>query len=256
MSKLLVKLKYNGSAYVGWQVQKNGKSVQSCVQDAVEKLYGVRADVTGCSRTDSGVHANGYCFCFTPPYEVEPFKAVAALNFALPDDMGVYDCIKVPDDFHPRYSAVAKEYIYKIYGGRPRNPFLNGLAYHYIGELDTDAMNDAAKEFVGRHDFRSFMANGSKITDTFRTVYYCSVMKADDCVQIRICADGFLYKMVRIIVGTLLAVNEQKIDKNQISYIISARDRSAAGKTAPPQGLYLNRVFYDIKEVENADAGI
>ena len=256
MSKLLVKLKYNGSAYVGWQVQKNGKSVQSCVQDAVEKLYGVRADVTGCSRTDSGVHANGYCFCFTPPYEVEPFKAVAALNFALPDDMGVYDCIKVPDDFHPRYSAVAKEYIYKIYGGRPRNPFLNGLAYHYIGELDTDAMNDAAKEFVGRHDFRSFMANGSKITDTFRTVYYCSVMKADDCVQIRICADGFLYKMVRIIVGTLLAVNEQKIDKNQISYIISARDRSAAGKTAPPQGLYLNRVFYDIKEVENAVAGI
>lgn len=255
MSKLLVKLKYNGTNYVGWQVQKNGLSVQECVQDAIEKLYGVRTDVTGCSRTDSGVHANGYCFCFKPPYPVEPYKAVAALNFALPDDMGVCGCMSVPDDFHPRYNAVAKEYIYKIYDGRPRNPFLCGLAYHYIGKLDTGLMNAAAREFVGKHDFKSFMANGSKIRDTVRTVYYCDVSDKDEYIQVRICADGFLYKMVRIIVGTLIAVSEQKIDKNQISYIISARDRSAAGKTASPSGLYLNKVFYDLKEVENAGAG-
>lgn len=253
MAKLLVKLKYNGADYVGWQVQKNGVSVQSRVQDAIEKLYGVRADVTGCSRTDSGVHANGYCFCFTPPYDVEPYKAVAALNFALPDDMGVSECIAVPDDFHPRYSAVAKEYIYKIYDGRPRNPFLCGLAYHYIGRLNVKIMNEAAAEFKGKHDFFSFMAKGSKIKDTVRNVYYCDVSDKGEYVQIRICADGFLYKMVRIIVGTLLAVSEQKIDKSQISYIISARDRSMAGKTAPAQGLYLNKVFYDIKEVENAN---
>ncbi len=251
MAKLLVKIRYNGNNYVGWQVQKNGLSVQTCVQDAIEKIYGKRFDVTGCSRTDSGVHANGYCFCFSLPYDIEPYKVMSALDFSLPQDMGVVDCITVPDDFHPRYSAVAKEYIYKIYGGYTRNPFLNGLAYHYIGRLDAELINSAAFEFVGKHDFRSFMANGSKIKDTVRTVYYCDARNMDDYIQIRICADGFLYKMVRIIVGTLLAVNEQKIDKSKISDIISVKDRNKAGKTAPPQGLYLNKVFYDIKEVEN-----
>ena len=145
-------------------------------------------------------------------------------------------------------------YIYKIYYGYTRNPFLNGLAYHYIGRLNLKLINDTASEFTGKHDFRSFMAKGSKITDTVRTVFYCDAKDMEDYVQIRICADGFLYKMVRIIVGTLLAVNEQKIDKNQISDIISAKDRNKAGKTAPPEGLYLSKVFYDIKEVENANA--
>lgn len=254
MAKLLVKLRYNGTNYVGWQVQKNGLSVQTCVQDAIEKIYGIRCDVTGCSRTDSGVHANGYCFCFSLPFYIQPYKVISALNFALPEDMGVVDCFQVSDDFHPRYNAVAKEYIYKIYDGYTRNPFLNGLAYHYIGRLNLKLINDTASEFTGKHDFRSFMAKGSKITDTVRTVFYCDAKDMEDYVQIRICADGFLYKMVRIIVGTLLAVNEQKIDKNQISDIISAKDRNKAGKTAPPEGLYLSKVFYDIKEVENANA--
>ena len=250
MSKLLVTLKYIGTNYVGWQVQKNGISVQCAVQDAIERLYGMRPDVTGCSRTDSGVHANGYRFCFSPPENVTPFKALAALNHALPDDMGVSECVEVPDDFHPRYNAVAKEYIYKLYGGRARNPFLNGLAYHYIGNIDAGLMNSAAAEFVGTHEFRSFMANGSKITDTVRTVYYCGVVKLPEYVEVRICADGFLYNMVRIIVGTLLEVNEHRIDKTEISDIISAGDRKRAGKTAPPVGLYLNRVFYEDSEVK------
>lgn len=250
MSKLLVKLKYNGSNYVGWQVQKNGVSVQQCVQDSIERLYGSRFAVTGCSRTDSGVHANEYCFCFDPQYEIDPYRVVAALNYALPLDMGVYDCTAVSDDFHPRYSALAKEYIYKIYDGRGRNPFYEGLAYHYIGNINVELINNAAQQFVGKHDFRSFMANGSKIEDTVRTIYYCNVKRVDDYVEVKICGDGFLYKMVRIIVGTLLAVNDGKIDTSAIHDIILALDRSMAGKTAPPHGLYLNRVFYDKKEVE------
>lgn len=252
MSRLLVKLKFIGTNYVGWQVQKNGISVQQCVQDAIEKLYGVRVDVTGCSRTDSGVHANGYCLCFTPPVSVTPHRVLAALNHVLPDDMGVSECIEVPDDFHPRYNAVAKEYIYKIYGGRARNPFLNGLSYHYPGKLNISLINEASQYIVGTHDFRSFMANGSKIIDTVRTVYYCNFTAKDGYCELRICGDGFLYNMVRIIVGTLLAVNEGKISADDITDIINAKNRDSAGKTAPPQGLYLNRVFYDIKEVEDS----
>ncbi len=249
MKRLLVTLKYRGTNYVGWQVQQNGTSVQTAVQDAIEKLYGTRVDVTGCSRTDSGVHANGYRFCFTPPCETTPFKVIASLNHVLPDDMGVCDCIEVDEEFHPRYSAVAKEYVYKLYGGRARDPFLNGLAWHYRGEPDVELMNSAAKHFIGKYDFCSFMAKGSKIIDTTRTVFDCRAEQKKGYVQISICGDGFLYKMVRIIVGTLIAVSEGKFTPSDIDKIIAAKSRDAAGRTAPSEGLYLNRVFYDLKEV-------
>ena len=249
--KLLVTLKYIGTNYVGWQVQKNGVSVQSRVQDAIERICGSRADVTGCSRTDSGVHANGYRFCFTPPRPLTPFRALAALNAALPQDMGAVAVEAVHDDFHPRYNAVAKEYIYKLYGGRARDPFLEGFAWHCVRPPDVPLMDEAAKAFAGKHDFRSFMANGSKITDTVRTVYYCRVLERDGHAELVICADGFLYNMVRIIAGTLQSVSDGRLDKAAIPGIISAKDRAAAGRTAPPHGLYLNRVFYDVKEAEH-----
>lgn len=244
MAKLLVKIKYNGSGYVGWQVQKNGLSVQQCVQDAVEKVYGKRFDVTGCSRTDSGVHASGYCFCFDPGRDVQPSRVALALNSALPEDIAAFSCCIVDDSFHPRYSAVAKEYVYKLYDGRSRDPFLKGLAYHYPGVLNTGLMEKAAEYITGTHDFRAFMANGSKILDTVRTVYFCKVEKKEDHIEIRICGDGFLYKMVRIIVGTLIAVSEQKISADSLPQIIASLDRKNAGKTAPPEGLYLNKVYY------------
>ena len=249
MSRLLVKLRYNGSAYVGWQVQKNGLSIQQSVQDALQKVYGKRFDVTGCSRTDSGVHANGYCFCFEPDFEVEPYRVPLSLNSALPEDIAAYDCVKVDDDFHPRYSALGKEYVYKLYDGRHRNPFCEGLSYHYIGKLDVDLMNKAAEYIEGKHDFRCFMANGSKIIDTVRTVWSCKVVREGDNVSVVISGDGFLYKMVRIIVGTLISVSEGKIKPEYVRDIIESRDRSKAGRTAVPVGLYLNRVFYDREEV-------
>lgn len=249
--KLLVTLKFIGTNYVGWQVQKNGVSVQARVQDAIEQICGERVDVTGCSRTDSGVHANGYRFCFTPPRALTPFRALAALNAALPQDMGATAVEEVPDGFHPRYNAAAKEYIYKMYGGRARDPFLEGFAWHCVKPLDAPLMDKAAQSFVGTHDFRSFMANGSKIEDAVRTVYYCRVIERDGHTELVVCADGFLYNMVRIIVGTLRSVSDGRIDKDSVPAIISAKDRNAAGRTAPPHGLYLNRVFYDIKEAEN-----
>ena len=250
MSRLLVKLKYIGTNYVGWQVQKNGVSIQQSVQDAIEKVYGERVNVTGCSRTDSGVHANGYCFCFDPPKKVDPYRVPLALNSALPNDIAAFECVEVDDNFHPRYDALAKEYVYKIYDGRHRNPFVEGLAYHYIGKLDECLMNRAAQNFVGTFDFRSFMANGSKIEDTVRTIFYCNVKRKEDCVEIRVCGNGFLYNMVRIIVGTLLFVNEGKFKESDIRGIINAKAREASGKTAPAVGLYLDKVYYDKEEVE------
>lgn len=250
MSRLLVKLKYIGTNYVGWQVQKNGLSIQQCVQDAIEKVYGSRVDVTGCSRTDSGVHANGYCFCFNPPKKVDPFRVPLSLNSALPEDISAVECIEVDDNFHPRYDAVAKEYVYKLYDGRLRNPFLDGLTYHYIGKMDTALVNCAAKYFVGTHDFRAFMANGSKIEDTVRTIYYCFVSEKEDYIEFKICGNGFLYNMVRIIMGTLIAVNEKKILPEDVKWILESKSRDNAGKTAPAIGLYLNRVYYDMKEVD------
>lgn len=255
MSRLLVKLKYIGTNYVGWQVQNNGLSVQESVQDAIEKVYGKRVNVTGCSRTDSGVHANGYCFCFDPPKIVDPYRVPHSLNSALPDDISAVSCQTVDDSFHPRYDAVAKEYVYKIYDGRLRDPFLDGFAYHYIGKLDVELMNKAAQKFVGTYDFRSFMANGSKIEDTVRTIYFCNVTRKDSCVEIRVCGNGFLYKMVRIMVGTLLAVNEGKISADDIEKIIKTKSRKAAGKTALPVGLYLDKVYYDKEEVEGFEKG-
>ena len=249
MKRLLVKLKYNGANYVGWQVQNNGMSIQKTVQDAIEKVYGKRVDVTGCSRTDSGVHANGYCFSFIPPKEVDPFRVPLSLNSALPEDISAVGCEVVADDFHPRYDAVAKEYVYKIYDGRFRDPFLDGFALHYIGKLDVEKMNEAASFIVGKHDFKSFMANGSKIEDTVRTIFYCTVQRQNECIAVRICGDGFLYKMVRIIVGTLIAVSEGKIKPEGIKDIILSKDRSLSGRTAKPEGLYLNRVYYNLEEV-------
>lgn len=249
MDKLLVKLKFNGSDFVGWQAQQNGLSVQQCINLAIEKIFGAHADVTGCSRTDSKVHANEYCMCFTPPKPIEPRRVAGALNFALPKSIAAFDVSLVNDDFHPRYSAVAKEYVYKLYDQRERNPFLEGLAYQYYKKLDTELLNKAAQHFVGKKDFRAFMAQGSKISDTVREIYYCNVKREGQTVNITVCANGFLYKMVRIIVGTLIAVNDNRILPEQIDEIILSKDRSKAGKTAPPYGLYLNRVFYDIKEV-------
>ena len=251
MSRLLVKIKYNGHNYVGWQVQNNGLSVQECVQNAVERIYGKRYDITGCSRTDSGVHANGYCFCFEPEGDIDPYRVPLALNFALPEDIAAFECISVSDEFHPRYNAIAKEYIYKLYDGRNRNPFLKGLAYHYPGKLNVELMDEAASHIIGTHDFRCFMANGSKIIDTVRTIYRCNVTRKEDHVEVKICGDGFLYKMVRIIVGTLIFVSEGKFQPSDIPGIIASLDRNKAGKTASPEGLYLNKVYYDPKEVED-----
>lgn len=244
MKNLLVTVKYDGSAYHGWQVQKNALTVQQVFQDAVEKVFKKRLDVKGCSRTDSGVHANMYCLSFITDMDISDRGVVMALNTHLPDDIAVISCQQVNEDFHPRYSCKSKEYVYKLYNGEIRNPFYSKYAYHYRYNIDAEYLNRQAQVFVGTYDYSGFCSAGSDVEDTVRTVYSFSVWREGDMVYFKVEADGFLYNMVRIMVGTLLFIAQGKIGEGELLDIIKSKDRKRAGKTAPPQGLYLNKVNY------------
>ena len=174
------------------------------------------------------------------------FATISAIlrSILLPDDIAVIACQRVPDDFHARYSCKGKNYIYKIYDSEVRNPFKKGYAFYYKSKLNVDLMNLAAKCFIGKHDFSGFCSAGSSVTDTVRTITECKVIRDGDIVTVSVSADGFLYNMVRIIVGTLIEVSEGKIKTDDVDGIIASCNRNKAGRTAPACGLYLNKVYY------------
>lgn len=242
---LLFTISYDGKNYHGWQIQKNALSVQEVFQNALRKIIGQYCDIKGCSRTDAGVHANMYCISAKVPNKIPCDRMVMAMNRFLPKDIAVTDCKEVPMDFHARYSCKGKEYIYKIWNNKIRNPFLDGYALHYWYPIDVDMLNEVAKEYIGKHDFTSFCTLDNRCADNMtRTVKTSKVIRKGSMVEISISADGFLYNMVRIMVGTLLRVVEKKISRHEVENIIKAKDRSKAGPTAPACGLYLNNVFY------------
>lgn len=242
---LLLTIAYDGKNYHGWQIQKNAITVQEVFQNSLYKVLGEEIDIKGCSRTDSGVHANNYCISLKTNHNIPAERLMLALNRYLPKDIAVLNTKEVPMDFHARYSCTGKEYVYKIWNNKVRNPFLNGYAYHYWYNLDENLLNREAKSFIGTHDFTSFctLDNRDK-TDFRRTVKNAEVRRDGDMVEFRVEADGFLYNMVRIMVGTLLKISQGKIPENQICAIINKKDRKFAGPTAIADGLYLNKVFY------------
>lgn len=244
MKRLLLTIQYDGSAYHGWQVQSNAVTVQEMLQNAMEKVFCKRLDVKGCSRTDSGVHANMYCVSFDTDMNISNDSVVLALNTYLPKDIAVVQCREVPSDFHPRYNCKSKEYIYKLYNGKIRNPFLEKYAFHYRYDIDAEYLNREAQAFVGTFDYSGFCSVKSDVEDTVRTVKSFNVWRDGDMVYFKVEADGFLYNMVRIMVGTLLFVSEGKIKSGELADVIQSKVRQRAGKTAPPQGLYLNKVNY------------
>lgn len=244
MKNFLITIAYDGTEYHGWQVQPNGITVQQAVQDGIEKILGIRENIIGCSRTDAGVHANEFCFNMRTEKEINPFRFIGAMNAVLPDDIAVKGCREVPAEFHARYDCLGKEYVYKVWNAQQRNPFCEGRYLHYKRELDTHMLNEQADYFCGRHDFSAFCASKSTVDDMVRTVEYFSIERNDEEVFFRIKADGFLYNMVRIAVGTLLEIQEGRIEKDSLPQIINSLDRTKAGRTAPAHGLYLNRVFY------------
>lgn len=254
MKKIRLDICYIGTDYCGWQVQPNGISVQQRLQDTIEKVFGKRYPLTGCSRTDSGVHAKSFV-CTVELDEEAPRipcdRLPLVLNRHLPDDIGVKSCCEAEADFHPRYSCTGKEYEYLYYDSPIRDPFLFGRVTPILPGLDAEAMDRAAKAIVGRQDFACFMAAGSKIVDTVRTVYNCSVKREGDVVRLTVSADGFLYNMVRIIAGTLADVGHRKKTAEDIKNIILSKNRESAGQTLGPEGLYLSKVFYrEEKKVE------
>ncbi len=244
MRNLLLSLMFDGTGYHGWQVQKNAVTVQQTLQDAIERILGVRENVVGCSRTDSGVHANMFCCNMRTENEIQPEKLKTALNAVLPEDIAVTSCGEVPYTFHARYDCVSKEYKYLILNSKQRNPFYVNRALFYPYSIDADMMNTEAKAFLGLHDFSSFCAADSSVDDKARNIKSISVKRNGSFVEFTVEADGFLYNMVRIMVGTLLDISSGKIERNSISEIIESKDRKKAGKTAPACGLYLNKVNY------------
>lgn len=247
LKNLLITISYDGRPFHGWQIQQNALTVQEVFQNSLTKIIGSEFDVKGCSRTDSGVHANMYCISLKITHPILPERLKAALNRWLPKSVAVLDCIEAPLDFHARYSCVSKEYIYKIWNNEVRNPFLDGYALHYRYKIDENLLNNAAQAYIGYHDFSSFCTLDSREKgDMRRNVMSFSVMRDGDLVTMKVEADGFLYNMVRIMVGTLLRVQQGKINPDEISKIIEKKDRSFAGPTAQACGLYLNRVNYKL----------
>lgn len=244
MNRLLLTISYLGTNYCGWQAQPNGISVQQTLQDALQKLLGDRPNVTGCSRTDSGVHANMFCCHFDTESDIDPKSVVKALNFYLPQDISALDCVRVDNDFHARYNSKGKNYIYRIFNNPCRNPFEEGRALHIQTPLDEKLMNKFCNNIVGTYDFSTFSSTGTSVTDFVRTIYECNVTRDGDVITLSVTADGFLYNMVRIIVGTALQVAYGKIYADDAVKIINSKDRSLAGPTAAPHGLYLNKVLY------------
>ena len=245
--KLLLKIAYNGRDFCGWQVQPNGKTVQGEMSRAVEEAYGCKINVTGCSRTDSGVHAlEYYCTLDVPENapKIPVDRVPSALNVRLPESITVYEAKEVGSDFHARYSVKKKTYEYVIDNGYQRDPFLFGRAWHIKTPLDADKMNEVAKSFIGKHDFSAFMASGSEIEDATRTVFDAEVERVGSRVIFRVTADGFLYNMVRIMTGTLADVSCGRIEAGGIGRIIELCERKNAGVTAPADGLYLKHVEY------------
>ena len=243
----LLWIAYKGTNYGGFQVQPNAPTVCAAVQDAMQRVLGCRPDVKGCSRTDAGVHARRFAlsFCYTGKVPAE--KMVQAFNAHLPPDIRALEIWPVTENFHARYAAHAKTYRYYILNARVDDPFTFDTCCRIGPELDVAAMQAAAEQFVGTHDFLALCASGSSVAahgDTVRTITRCTVERAGDRVTITVTADGYLYNMVRILSGTLVEAGLHKRTPESIPALLASRDRRQAGQTLPAQGLFLEDVAY------------
>lgn len=245
MKNIALRLRYDGSRYHGWQVQKNAITVAQTMEEALAKVCGERVKLTGCGRTDAGVHALRYCANFHSDCTVPVDRMPLAVSSRLPDDIAVVDAVEVPDDFNAIGSCVKKEYVYKILNSRIPDPFLADRVCFYPQRLDISLMQAAARAFEGTHDFKAVRSEGTQTKTTVRTVYWCRAEKDGDLITVSICANGFLYNMCRAMVGTMVYASYGKLIPEEIPALLEKRDRRLTGPTMPPQGLYLNRVWYD-----------
>ena len=255
MKNILLTIEYDGSEFHGWQRQPEERTVQGTLEEALEKLLGEEVSVNGTSRTDAGVHALGQCCSFSGDFGIPTENIKGALNNllsdgktisgSLPGAIIVLDCKEVPEGFHARFNCTKKTYIYKISTGEA-NAFDRKYKYFVPGKLDIKAMGKAAGYIVGTHDFACFQsAGGTPRETTVRTVFDLKIDIEKEDVNIEITGDGFLYNMVRIIVGTLVEVGQGRRSPESVKEAIEAMDRSLAGHTAPAEGLYLSGIYFE-----------
>lgn len=245
MRNLLFKASFDGAAFHGWQQQDNAVTVQGEIKKAWQRLTGETPNIIGCSRTDAGVHAKEYFFNVktesTIPTESFP---IALMSSKLPGEISVVSCKEVGLDFNARFDCLKKEYVYIFENTAVPSPFNYRRTMHHKYRMDVELMNSAAQSFIGEYDFSAFCAAGAEVLSKVRTIYSASVERQGDFVVFKVCGNGFLYNMVRIMAGTLLYVSNGKIKAEEIPEIIKKKDRTLAGITAPPDGLYLNKVYF------------
>ncbi|HZJ85435.1 MAG TPA: tRNA pseudouridine(38-40) synthase TruA [Syntrophomonadaceae bacterium] len=244
MHRIKLIIEYDGSNYHGFQRQKNAPTIQAEIEKGILKLIGTEQPIISAGRTDTGVHALGQVVIFDTKSSIPPEKWPFALNSVLPSDIRVLASLLVPSTFHPRYDAVSKLYKYRIYRHKVGRTFVRNYALSYSKPLDMLAMQAACDYIKGEHDFKSFCASGSSVKSYVRNVMDCYFIEEDDYIDYFIEANGFLYNMIRIIMGVLLEVGQNQMPPARVKEIILAKDRRLASATAPPQGLYLVEVKY------------
>lgn len=245
MNNIALKIKFNGTNYHGWQVQKTDVTVAGTLESALTRLCGHTVKVSGCGRTDAGVHAEVYCANFRSETGIPTDRLPYAINALLPEDIAVQQAVYAPSDFDANLSCVKKEYTYRIICSRIRDPFYAGRAYLYPRTLDIGAMKEAAAHFVGTHDFAAVRSVGTVTKTTVRTMYWYDVERMGSAVELRACASGFLYNMARAMAGTLVYVSEGKLSAADIPRLLERGDRRLTGPTLPPDGLYLTKLWYE-----------
>ena len=245
MRNIALRLRYDGSAYHGWQAQKDLPTVQAALEEALRKACGHPVHVTGCGRTDAGVHALRYCANFRTDCGIPIDRMPLAVNARLPGDIAVTGACEAEEDFNAIGSCLQKEYIYRILNSRIRDPFLEKRVCFYPAPLELAGMERAAAAFEGTHDFAAVRSVGTETKTTVRTVRWCRVRREGELLTVSVCADGFLYNMVRAMVGTMVYASHGKLVPEDIPALLETRDRRLTGPTMPPQGLYMHRVWYE-----------
>ncbi len=253
MKKILLEIQYDGTMYHGWQRQPNAVTIQEVIERALFRITGENNAVISSGRTDSGVHAIAQTAVFSTTVGLEAEIFRKALNSLLPGDIRITHAQDAPLDFHPRYDAKKKRYFYIISNSPVLSPFLRNYTWHIRQKIDADLITEASGYLIGTHDFMSFSCTGSDVKSTIREIFDIKTERGGiplfpalscDCIKIIIEANGFLRYMVRNIVGTLMDVARGRIAPMEIEYILSVKDRKAAGPTAPAKGLFLEKVFY------------
>lgn len=235
---------FSGTKYHGFQRQDNLPTVQGELEKAIYRLLGERVAINGCSRTDAGVHAKEFVFNVNLSTPIDCRGIKYGMNGLLPPDIAILSAEEAPDDFHARYCCKGKEYVYLIHNSETKSPFYADRMYRSWYPIDEKKLDRACRDFIGEHDFKAFCAAACDKEITVRRIFGFNVIRDGDVVKFTVSGDGFLYNMVRIMVGTLLFINDGKIAEDALPKILSSGDRTLAGKTVPPQGLYLSRVFY------------